>query len=312
VEDVERDLVRRLSREIRNPRAKISLIRRADIGVIVSGDIKASGRKVLPAGSRIMDAVSEAGGITIENPEWAYVTLVRQDVEGQPIPLDKLVVKFDKVLNLELMNGDRVNVYRRSQLTTHINITGEVQTPGWKPYPTDGSLLSAIGLTGGYTTRAGLTKATIQRGERTIPVDLTRPASELRLVKLEAGDVLNIPQNPLTYSVIGSINRPGPLPYPEKETLTVLGAIKNAGGPTPDAEFSKAIIYRASSDKTSPALTIPINLEPLFNNKKHDLRQDMVLLPGDILSIPSKANNKRNPSTIELLQLLPLVFLFRR
>ena len=79
--------------------------------------------------------------------------------------------------------------------------------------------------------------------------------------------------------IIGQVVRPQSLSY--REGMTVLDAVLSVGGLTTYAAGNRAKLIRTESGKQSE---IKIKLESLVN--KGDMKQNVLLKPGDVLVIP--------------------------
>ena len=299
-----------LAKRIVSPVPKIQLLKRADIYVTIGGEVRSTGRKTLSAESHLQDIIAEAGSITAEKPEWAEAVITRKGRVLPPIVLSDILSNVSIDQNLELMDGDSVLIRRRSQTLTHINVSGMVRSPGTFPLPADKSLLSAVSLAGGLLPDASMVHGEILRGTEKIPIDLTKEGSKLRDIQMQPGDTLYIPANPSKFAVMGAVSQPGPKNYPENETVTILRAVTISGGvQTEIADLKHSTLYRATSDGKDIAQTVSLDLEPLL--KKGNLSKDIEIRPGDILYIPTK-RAKRSFDTVDALQLLPVLFLFRQ
>jgi len=80
-------------------------------------------------------------------------------------------------------------------------------------------------------------------------------------------------------TIVGAAQHPGAIPY--REGLKVLDAVLSAGGLTQFAAGNRAKIVRQHSGKTEE---VRIRLKNLLEGG--DLRQNIVLQPGDVLVIP--------------------------
>ena len=104
-----------------------------------------------------------------------------------------------------------------------------------------------------------------------------------------------MPENKVVYAVWGQVSRPGTFAYPDTPAeATVLRALSNAGGPVSVGREGGANLRDARIIRTSAVgqvTAIPINLNDLFNDRKGATNQNLVLLPGDALYIPSKGRS---------------------
>jgi len=84
--------------------------------------------------------------------------------------------------------------------------------------------------------------------------------------------------------VLGQVARPGA--YPMEERLTVLESIAKAGSYTETAGLRKVTIARQSRAETPKV--IKVDLKKIIT--KGDRREDIILEPGDIVHVPTKAS----------------------
>jgi polysaccharide export outer membrane protein len=93
-----------------------------------------------------------------------------------------------------------------------------------------------------------------------------------------SGDTVVVAKAGIVY-VLGDVGRPAGLVMEDDERMTVLQALALAGGADKDAKLKSARIIRKNSQGVQD---IPVPLREILSAKK----QDMELLPGDVLFIP--------------------------
>jgi polysaccharide export outer membrane protein len=84
--------------------------------------------------------------------------------------------------------------------------------------------------------------------------------------------------------VLGQVARPGA--YPMEESLTVLEAVAKAGSYTERAGLNRVTITRQSRAKTPKVMKV--NLKKVIT--KGDRSGDVILEPGDVVHVPTKAS----------------------
>ncbi|MDX1934507.1 MAG: polysaccharide biosynthesis/export family protein [Capsulimonadales bacterium] len=238
-----------LSKEIEEPKANITLLRRAEQMVSVLGNgLAGSGNRTLLHGWRVLDLLTSAGFSTNAKPDLVTASIFRGNTV-LPVDLEALLLRNDLTQNLLLEPNDTLVIQMRDVSKTHINVQGEVVNKGWVPIPPDGSLRSLLTAAGGTTPMAKLSLAKISRGGKTIPIDLSKlnTDADAGLFQVQAGDMLFIPQNQKMYAVWGAVADSKLLPYPDRVELTLLGAITSAGGIRPDADLKNAKLLRGSA-----------------------------------------------------------------
>lgn len=143
--------------------------------------------------------------------------------------------------------------------------------PGWR-------VSHAIAEAGGLTLKPELARATLIRGQNTIPVNLEAILGAGNLDEdclLEPGDLLQIQADTSLVHVAGQVKNPGD--YQVKKRLGVVEAVAMAGGPTPTAALSRAHIVRGGE-------VLKVNLYDLLVRGQTD--GNVEVKPGDTLVIP--------------------------
>lgn len=160
-------------------------------------------------------------------------------------------------------------------------------------------LAEVLALSGGVTERAGETIQIIHTGSECPPGAAEKQAAKsatadsekfivLNLADLlrgdekanpyiEAGDVVNVTESDPIY-VIGSVVSPGAI-YP-KEAITLMQAIKMAGGLRGDTNLSQVVIYRPKGDQVEH-ITVDLNEIRRHRTKDFILHlRDIVIVGG--------------------------------
>jgi polysaccharide biosynthesis/export protein len=87
-----------------------------------------------------------------------------------------------------------------------------------------------------------------------------------------------------TVNVLGQVNQPGVVQFPQEQGLTLVEAISRAGGGTRLANLKKVVLKRTKPDGTTEAITI--NVEEL---QKGDSNETYPLQPGDVITVPERS-----------------------
>ena len=85
-----------------------------------------------------------------------------------------------------------------------------------------------------------------------------------------------------TVNLAGEINRPGTVPLPVDEILTLSEAILRAGGTRVGADLTNVTVARPDASGEPEPMTV--DLTDVF--ERGDMRADLVLQPGDTIVIP--------------------------
>lgn len=201
----------------------------------------------------------------------------------------------------------KVTISIKEYNSKKIMVFGEVQKPGLYKLKGKIPLLELLFLVGGVKSEAK--RMTVIRpssvGENVLPPGLnpqqTTPAAEQDLPKplevdlialLSRGDLSqNIFIQPADtvyvsagtgarFYVLGQVKKPGP--YEWVEAITVLEAIKLAGGNTEKAALNRIIVRQMGVDGKVRA-SVKINVAEIMQGKKKD---DVLIKSGDVVVVP--------------------------
>ncbi len=201
--EVRSSLEQTLRRYYRNPQVSVTLVDAVSQRVSVLGRLNAPGVYSLKQPLRVLDAVSQAGGLftsrftgtTEELADLPHSFLVRK---GQVLPVDfqKLLRDGDMSQNIYLKPGDFI--YLPSSLTTEVYVLGAVVEPRPVGFMNEMNLMAAIGRGLGMRPDADLTKVSIIRGSLVSPkvavVNVKDVIAGKRPnVRLEPGDIVYVP-----------------------------------------------------------------------------------------------------------------------
>jgi len=95
------------------------------------------------------------------------------------------------------------------------------------------------------------------------------------------GDIVEVPRQPKSISVIGEVNSPGI--YDWHEQLDIIEVISLAKGYTPIAKISSVKIFRQSPNGEKQVINV--NVAEILNG---ELQKNVVLEPGDVVYVPKK------------------------
>lgn len=172
----------------------------------------------------------------------------------------------------------KVSVKVAQQISRSFSVLGEVLRPGRYPLQGPVSMLEALSLAGGTTTRADKSLRILRRtpsaGATTaqevlsLKLDLEEGKNQAALMQsVLPNDVLIIGQQKNFY-VYGEVRRPGM--YPVENDLNIMRVLAIGGGVTDRGSTSRMLIYRKSDGGNIQA--VPANLtDPV--------------LPGDVVFV---------------------------
>jgi polysaccharide export outer membrane protein len=244
--------------------------------VITSGDVIYI--HIIPSEELSREVIVSADGM-ITFPLIGAIKAAGLTVKGLKTVLEKALSIY--------ITDPKVTLTMKSFSKKQIFIMGEVKQSGGYQYREGMKLLDLITLAGGVTNFAGTKNIKIYRGEKdkreTITVNLEEIIKSGDTTKdfiLRAGDIIEIPRQPKTVSVIGAVNNPGNFDW--YEGINLLEAISLAKGQTEVASLGKIKIFRGTNKEQKMLVT---NLD---NVLKGDLKNNILLEPGDIIVVPRK------------------------
>ncbi|HMS15834.1 MAG TPA: SLBB domain-containing protein [Planctomycetota bacterium] len=180
----------------------------------------------------------------------------------------------------------RLTQYRRPTCT----ILGQVNRPGSIEVEGQLTLVDAIGKAEGFRHSidkealgvADLSGAFVARNRTLVPVDfeaLFHRGDLAENISVYPGDFIYIPDlAQQEVFVIGYVRRPGPVPV-RKNSMTVLQALANAGGPEDLAQLKNLAVVR---NITKDPLIRIVDVEGLLSGKM----ADFPLRSGDVIYVP--------------------------
>ncbi len=179
---LERDLASRLEeRYLNDAQVSVFIKEYGSKMVSVLGAVMKPGRYTMTSRRTLLDMLSEAGGLKDDAAPFAVITRKPAGPGAPPetlrVDLDALLYDARSDLNLEITQGDLINIPRDRAMYVYVhgavNEPGEFETPRSRPL----TLLQAIAKAGGTTDRAALKKVQLLRrredgSQETIPIDL--------------------------------------------------------------------------------------------------------------------------------------------
>ena len=185
-----------------------------------------------------------------------------------------------------------VSVLVRQVQSRRVWVLGRLNTPGIYALDTPMTVLEAISRAGGlYTAQftgtteelADLQHSFLLRHGIFLPVDFKRLIHEGDMsqnIYLQPDDFVYLPSALSTeVYVIGAVVLPRAIAF--KDQVTLVSAIANAGGTTPDAYLREVVIVRGSL--TQPRFAV-VNLNDILKGKAREVK----LQPRDIVYVPDK------------------------
>jgi protein involved in polysaccharide export with SLBB domain len=240
----------------------------------------------MPPNSTILNALSWAGGLATR-PEQTRITILRRTEAGDQkfLTVDPVALMDmrDPSQNARLQDGDLINVSEIKR--QNIVISGEVMRQGPIEIEEGQTMAEVLAAAGGPTPRALLDQIKLQRNGQTQVIkayDAVKFGTPLD-VKLQDGDFITVPQNQKRVMVMEAVNAPGEIPFPERESLTILRAISAAGGTRIDAKPQEiALLRQVAPNKVERTVISLKNLGTGDNIGAANTE----LRPGDLIVVP--------------------------
>jgi polysaccharide export outer membrane protein len=175
---------------IKQPQVNLLVTQYRSQQVSVLGHVSKPGKYPIDAISRIIDLLSQAGGVTQDGADFA--TLIKKTEDGkiwkQDIDLPRLFDAHDMTQNYEVQDGDVIFVPKAPVFY----IYGEVQRPGAYRLERGMTVMQAISLGGGLTPRGTQRRLRINRkDEKGNPTDYDAEIN----TKVNENDVIYVRQS---------------------------------------------------------------------------------------------------------------------
>ena len=173
---------------------------------LVLGMVNSPGSYSLRAQERVLDAISRAAGVNLEQASKRAMVIRTLDAETDNerkvvinINLNSLLSEGDQISNVCLMDKDLLYIPSAEQ----IYILGQVRIPGSYTIPEgEITLVGVIGMAGGFTRTAARNKTRIIRLEDgvekiiEVKVDaITKAGKKIQDVPIKPGDVIVVPES---------------------------------------------------------------------------------------------------------------------
>jgi polysaccharide export outer membrane protein len=159
-------------------------------------------------------------------------------------------VKIKNLYAKDYLIDPKVTLSVSEYATDFVSVLGSVKTPGQVPIPVSGhlDLAAAMATAGGLTETANTSGIQLIRaggGVSNFTADSIQGAAGR--VQLNSGDRIIVSESDFvgkTVTVLGEVQKPGPVPLPANGKLDLVNAIAQAGGLTPLANPKKVSITR--------------------------------------------------------------------
>ena len=257
------------------------------IQVQLTGNVGKPAAIRLPLNASMMDAMVQAGGLTVK-PETARISILRNQQDGgwkslavNPVKL----LSLDPAENIRLQEGDFIDVGSvEAAKKSAVFIRGEVAKSGFYELQDEEGLDKVILRAGGTTADAALTKVSVKRNDTTHTIDLHAAITEGSKLDfpLQDGDFIIVPKIDQRVLVMEAVNKPGYISIPEKAQLTVFDAVSMAGGLRGDAKKGEVVVLRKAGTEVQKQV---VSLDLINNGDKGGKE---LLKSGDVVYVPAR------------------------
>ena len=204
--DLQKEIERRLGpKYIIDPRVSITVLEYKSRKFFVVGNVQKPGTYPLTKPIRVVEAISQAGGIasgTMSKPLSGAVAVIIRAQPGEKLDQPKMPDKIpasqkitvslsgalagDPKQNLEIKNGDTVYI---PNLIYYV--TGEVKKPDRYPYEENMTVLMAVTTAGGFTDKASPRRTYIIRENSGVKEKVKTGMDD----PIRAGDTIVVPES---------------------------------------------------------------------------------------------------------------------
>lgn len=145
---------------LKSPKVTVTLSRARPLKIYLVGEVQRAGSFEMKPGWTVVEAISEAGGLTEKANLRKAVLIRRKTNEIIPLDLDRLILKGDQTANYPLEDGDVIQV---PEFQNRVLVVGLVQNPGAFDLKEGARVLDAILAAGGPQTKAWLESVQVIR-----------------------------------------------------------------------------------------------------------------------------------------------------
>lgn len=254
--------------------------------ITVMGDVKNPGLVMLRHETKLANALIGAGGLPQpQKPETTEITLMRGGKKRVLSAVDAINDPGSDA-NIELRNGDVINVHAVRTQVTVMSLNDLVKAPGVYTLEGKVGVLRALLQAGNLTVPPEQAVVSVRRGLKELPVDIEKATYDPKYdLPLQNGDTLLVsPLEGPKVKVAGNVTRPGEWSF--KKDATLLDALFKAGGLSSKPDQTRLKILR--NNNTKPVV---LNIDPVSLISLRDLGQNVHLQDGDlVLANPEEAS----------------------
>lgn len=294
LQDLQRHLEKRLTRELRNPAVRVGLHTLARQDVTILGEVAQPGKYEVAPGSTVLDVLAMAGGNT-KDADLTTAILMR-DGESRTLSLAPPDPTATQVEQIPVEPGDILYLLPG----TRVSVSGDVMAPGVYALSRTGSdPFHALQAAGGAKSGAALNRVVLQRASLKEPLvlDLSSPDAQLPEAAkvLQPGDTLRVPERQVM--LLGGVTKAGPVTLENGDN--VLDVLMR-GGINDPKKLEEVTIIRAEDLRAGRQKTEKHDLRPYI--EKGDTSVLVPVFDGDVVYVQVPGQPGDNP--FNLLNLL--------
>ena len=260
--------------------------------VQVAGAVKNPAQYNFNKGTKVLEAVLEAGGLNDLTPEATRITVLRNSADGRQIPLQvdagRLWNGKDSSQNAVLQDGDTILVNPKD--SPSIAVIGAVATPGTYELKPGEGLTEALFRAGGPSDLAALDQVAVDHRDGTSDiVDYSGLGKgQVKNLALQDGDTVRVPINPNQVMVMEAVKKPGYYAIPNNTGLNLGEALNLAGGSVEGAKTNEIAVIRAVPKTPQNPEGFDAIRVKLDKARSGDVAQtlNLPLQPGDVVFVP--------------------------
>lgn len=243
--------------------------------VLVVGQVAAPGVFPWREGTRLLEALSQAGGVTEKAvPER---TVILRAGKRLSCNVKALLETGAADQNITLQPGDIVVVPAAAEQEREVTVVGQVNEPGLYPLREGTRLLEALTLAGGPNEEADLSRVSVTRGKEKMAANLQALLNEGNTdqnLLVQPGDIVVVPKRNRRVMVVGEVQAPGLYELPED--AHILDALGLAGGIRPTGNAQQIRVIGSGGVRMA-------DVQGLL--KKGDMTQNIPVQPGDTVLV---------------------------
>jgi len=273
--------------------------------ILVMGAVRSPGSIAFSGGQimTLMEAISLCGGLE-KNAAGKEVRILRWKIGGgmerQTLTVDVQsmfeTLDFRKDQYLRARDIVFVPTLGGGEGTGEYLALGDFSIPGFHPHTEGLDVIRAVTRAGGVGGEARWDAARLLRPDKAgnykvIPLDLSRlfGAADMSVnVGVMAGDILFVPSQQQVSRgqvyLLGAVAKPGSVPLPMDESMTVSKIILQSGGFDKFANDSKVRLMRTAPDGSRQSLIVDVGRIL----KVGAFEEDIPVKNGDVIVVPEK------------------------